>query len=536
MGTFDYIIIGAGSAGCVMAERLSRSGRNRVLVLEAGGSDDRFWIKTPIGYGRTFADAEVNWKYQTLADAGTNGRSMYWPRGRVVGGSSSINALVYIRGMPEDFDDWRNLGNPGWGWSDVRPCFERSECNVDSYGVRSNDHPLCVTDVSPQLHPSCRYFFEAAQELGLPITNDLNGDRPEGVGYYRVTTRDGRRWSASDAFLKPALKRANVTLETGAWVSRIRIDGRRATGVEFSQNGASRHAAAECEVIVSAGAINSPQILQLSGIGPGQVLADAGIPAVLDNAAVGGYLQDHLAITYSYKSTQPTLNDELHSSFGKLKSGIQYLLTRRGLLSLSVNHCGGFVRSDGGDGRTIFQLYYNPVTYAAGDSSRTSINVDSFPAFMLSVQPSRPTSRGRVDIQSADFREAPAIRPNYLATDKDLRDVVIGGRLLQALGSTKAMRELMYEPMGVNLQGMDDDALIADFRARSATVYHPVGTCRMGPSAADSVVDSALRVHGIERLRVIDASVFPSITSGNTNAPTIMVAQKCADAMVPGSM
>jgi choline dehydrogenase len=539
--SFDYIVVGAGSAGCVLADRLSANGRDRVLILEAGGSDDRFWIRAPIGYGRTFADARVNWKYQTQADPGTNSRAMYWPRGRVVGGSSSINALVYIRGLPEDYDDWRALGNAGWGWQDVKPVFERTERNVDPRGASSNDHPVYVSDVAPQLHPTCRYFFEAANEVGLPITDDFNGPHPEGVGYYRVTTRNGRRWSASHAFLKPALRRANVKLETESWVSRIRFEGRRATGVEYVRGGQTRYAGAAREIIVSGGAVNSPQILQLSGIGPGKTLAQFGIPLVLDNPAVGGYLQDHLAVTYSYKSTQATLNNELHSALGKLKAGIEYLLTRRGPLSLSVNHCGGFVRTDrgghgdgdgGGDARSIFQLYYNPVTYAAGDSNRKSINVDAFPAFMLSYQPSRPSSRGRIDIMSADFRQPPAIAPNYLSTDKDLQDVVRGGRLLQAMEATQAMRSFIKEPMGARLSGMSEAELIADFRARSATVYHPVGTCRMGPDAAASVVDSNLRVHGIERLRVVDASVFPTITSGNTHAPTLMVAQKAADAIV----
>ena len=515
-----------------MAGRLSESGRERVLVLEAGGSDERFWIRTPIGYGRTFADAGVNWKYETQPDPGTNARTMYWPRGRVVGGSSSINALVYIRGLPEDFDDWRKLGNLGWGWSDVRPVFERTERNVDAMGRSSNDHPVHVSDVAPQLHPTCRYFFEAANEIGLAITDDFNGAHPEGVGYYRVTTRGGRRWSASDAFLKPALRRTNVKLQTGSWVSKVRFEGRRAVGVEYVQAGQTCYACAAREIILSAGAVNSPQILQLSGVGPGGTLAPFGIPVVLDNAAVGGNLQDHLAVTYSYKATQPTLNDELHSALGKLKSGIRYILTHRGPLSLSVNHCGGFVRTDGADGRSIFQLYYNPITYATGDSNRKSINADSFPAFMLSYQPSRPTSRGRVDLMSPDFRQPPKIAPNYLSTDKDLKDVVKGAKLLRALEATGSMRSFIKEPMGAALAGMSDAESVADFRARSATVYHPVGTCRMGPDPSDAVVGTDLRVHGIERLRVVDASVFPTITSGNTNAPTIMVAQRCADMLL----
>jgi choline dehydrogenase len=529
MGSYDYIIIGAGSAGCVLSDHLSRSGQHRVLILEAGGSDDRFWIKTPVGYGRTFADARVNWKYNTLPDPGTKGRSGYWPRGKIVGGSSSINALVYYRGLPTDFDDWRDQGATGWGWNDVRPYFERTECRVDAQGNTRGDGPLFISDVEPQLHPTCSYFMRAAAEMGLRATPDFNGPQPDGVGYYQITTRNGRRWSAADAFLRPALRRSNVTLETEAWVSRIRFDGRRATGVEYVRGGQTHVAEVSREVILSAGAVNSPQLLQLSGVGPGRTLSQFGIEVVLDNPAVGGYLQDHLAITYSYRATRRTLNDELHSSWGKFKAGVQYILTRRGLLSLSVNHCGGFVRGELGAARPEFQLYYNPITYAAGDSKRASINPDSFSAFMLSHQPSRPTSRGRIDIASPDFRAPPAIAPNYLSTEKDIRDVIIGGRLLQAMERTRAMGEFIAAPMTPVLKDMNDEQLLADFRARAATVYHPVGTCRMGSDPQTSVVDPSLRVHGLANVRVADASVFPNVTTGNTNAPAIMVGQKASD-------
>jgi choline dehydrogenase len=535
MNDFDYIIVGAGSAGCVLADRLSSSGRHRVLILEAGGSDDRFWIKTPVGYGRTFTDERVNWKYQTQSDPGTNARTMFWPRGRVVGGSSSINALVYCRGLPSDFDDWRDAGNPGWGWDDVRPYFERSECFVDERGNTRGDGSLFITDVDSQLHPTCAYFFRGAAEMGLPATPDFNGSQPEGVGFYRITTHNGRRWSAADAFLQPALNRSNVKLQTDCWASRIRFEGRRAIGVEYARGGQSHFAAAGAEVILSAGAVNSPQLLQLSGVGPAQTLRQYGIPVLLNNEAVGGHLQDHLAITYSYRATVPTLNDALHSTVGKLKAGIRYLLTRRGPLSLSVNHCGGFVRGGPDSPRPDFQLYFNPVTYGVGDARRKKINLDPFPGFMLSVQPTRPTSRGRIDIAGADFRQAPAIAPNYLSTAKDVEDVVTGGRLLQTLEATNAMQAFIQDSIGVKLQGMNAEQLIADFRARSATVYHPVGTCRMGGDAAQSVVDSQLRVHGLQGLRVVDASVFPAITSGNTNAPTLMVAQKASDLITTAS-
>lgn len=530
---FDYIIVGAGSAGCVLSDRLSAEGR-RVLVLEAGGSDARFWIRTPIGYGRTFADASVNWKYQTQPSPGLDGRAMYWPRGRVLGGSSSINALVYCRGMPEDFDDWRAMGNVGWGWDDVRPYFERSERKVDSTGRALTQGALDIQDVSPRLHPMRANWLGAAAELSLPVTEDFNGPHPEGLGCYQVNIRNGKRRSAADAFLRPALRRDNVKLEMHAWVSKIRTSGGRATGVEWWRDGRQHVVLADHEVILCAGAVNSPQLLQLSGIGPGAALAAHGIAPLLDNPAVGGHLQDHLAVVHSFKATQPTLNDELHSTFAKLRAGVRYLLARTGPLALSVNQFGGFARTHPAATRPDVQLYFNPVTYGAGDSARARIEVDAFPGFYLCFQPTRPTSEGRIDVASADFRQPPRIAPNYLSTDKDVEDVVHGGRLLQSIARTKAMRTLILEPMAPGLDAMGDAELVADFRQRAATVYHPVGTCRMGRGPADSVVDAALRVHGIERLRVVDASVFPAVTSANTNAPTLMVAQKAADLIMAG--
>jgi choline dehydrogenase len=526
---FDYIIIGAGTAGCVLADRLSAGGRDRVLVLEAGGTDRRFWIKTPIGYGRTFADAAVNWKYQTLPNPGLNGRSIYWPRGRVIGGSSSINALVYCRGMPADFDDWRQMGNVGWGWDDVRPYFERSERRVDAAGRVSGGGTLDVKDVTPLLHPMRQNWLDAAGELGLPLTDDFNGPHPEGFGCYQVTIRRGVRRSAADAFLRPALRRTNLRLETDAWASRIRFDQRRAVGVEYVRDGVGQFAAANREVIVCGGTVNSPQLLQLSGIGPASTLAAAGITPLLDNPAVGGNLQDHLAVVYSFKATQPTLNGELHSIAAKTIAGLRYLLARRGPLALSVNQFGGFVRADPRGSRPDMQLYFNPVTYGAGDATRTRIEVDAFPGFYLCFQPTRPTSVGRIDIASPDFRRPPDIAPNYLSTEKDVADVVHGGRLVQAIARTRAMKSLIREPIAPDLDAMGPAELIADFRARASTVYHPVGTCRMGKTSGEAVVDASLKVHGVERLRVVDASVFPTVTSANTNAPTIMAAQKAAD-------
>jgi choline dehydrogenase len=391
-----------------------------------------------------------------------------------------------------------------------------------------------VKDVTPFLHPMRQNWRDAAAELGLPWTDDFNGPHPEGFGCYQVTIRDGLRRSAADAFLRPALRRDNVRLETHAWVSKVRIDQGRAVGVEYVRGGDQKYAAVNGEVILCAGAVNSPQLLQLSGIGPAATLAAAGIAPLLDNAAVGGHLQDHLAVVYSYQATQPTLNDELHSSAGKLRAGLRYLIARRGPLALSVNQFGGFARAGSGK-RPDVQLYFNPVTYGAGDATRTRIEVDAFSGFYLCFQPTRPTSVGRIDIVSPDFRRAPCIAPNYLSTDKDVADVVQGGRLLQAIARTRAIRSLIRAPLAPDLDTMGPEDLIADFRARGTTVYHPVSTCRMGSAAGASVVDAALRVHGMDGLRVVDASVFPTVTSANTNAPTLMVAQRAADLILQAS-
>ena len=530
MEEFDFIIVGAGTAGCVLAERLSVDRRSTVLVLEAGGSDERFWIKTPLGYGRTFADRRVNWMYQAEASPGLHGRTMYWPRGKVLGGSSSINALVYCRGLPEDFDGWAALGNPSWGWRDVKPYFEKSERFVNPNGQVRGNGPLDVKDVTPALHPIHANWLAAAQELKLPLTDDFNGEHPLGFGTYQITVRDGRRRSAADAFLRPALSRPNVRLVTKALAAKVNIEARRAVGVEYLQGNTRVSAKARREVILCSGTVNSPQLLMLSGIGPASELSAFGIRPLVDAPAVGENLQDHLAVVYSYRATRPTLNNELHSSFAKFKVGIKYLLTRRGPASLSVNQFGGFVRTNPeATARADVQLYCNPVTYPAGDFTRQRINVDGFPGFYLCYQPTRPTSVGQIKLKGPDCRQAPRILPNYLSTHKDVMDVKYAARFLKALAQTRAIGELIKEPVGPDILSMDDAAMIEDFKARAATVYHPVATCRMGPSADSAVVDAKLRVHGFESLRVADASVFPTVTAANTNAPTLMVAQKAAD-------
>ncbi len=530
MDTFDFIIVGAGSAGCLLADRLSADGRHSVLVLEAGGSDRRFWIGVPLGYGMTFFDRRVNWAYETEPVPTLTNRIIYWPRGKVLGGSSSINASVYFRGLPHDFDDWRDMGNPGWGWDDVLPYFERSTNFIDGQGRKRGTGPLAISEITQQAHPLKRYLFEAAAEIGLPRTDDMNGPSPEGVGLYQINVRDGRRCSAADAFLRPAMRRPNVRVETGALATKILFAQNRATGIEYRQHGRLQTAQARVNVILSGGAVNSPQLLQLSGIGPAALLQRHGIEILLDNPAVGGGLQDHLAMSYSYKSRQPTLNDELRPLFGKLRAGLRYLATRRGPLSISVNQCGGLVRSRPEAKQPDLQLYYNPITYsAAGSGANKRYVMDPFSGFILCFQPSRPTSRGRIDIASPDPQAAPKIAPNYLSTNEDIDIAIAGGRLIRQIESTKAFQSLIAAGLPPLLATMSDSEILEDFRARASTCYHPTSTCRMGPRPGEAVVDGRLKVHGVDGLRVVDASVFPAVTSANTNAPTVMVAERAAE-------
>lgn len=529
LGEYDYIVVGAGSAGCVVAEALSRDGASSVLVLEAGGSDNNFWIRMPIGYGRTFFDPRINWMYRTEADPGTGGRESYWPRGKVIGGSSSINALIYCRGMPTDFEDWKASGAEGWGWDDVRPHYEAVERRIGEDGSVSGDGPLYITNVRRDIHRSNRHYFAMAREMGLPVTDDCNGPDPEGVTHYRITTKNGRRWSAADAFLRPALKRRNVTLVTGALVERVTMEAGRTTGVSVLLSSGRQAFRARKEVIVSAGSVNSPKLLQLSGLGPGALLREMGIEIVRANDNIGGNLQDHLGINYYYKANEPTLNSMLSPWWGKLLQGMRYVLARRGPLSLSVNQCGGFVRSREGLERPDQQLYLNPVTYTTAPSDkRPIINPDPWPGFILSFQPAQPTSRGRIDICSNDPTHAPRIVPNYLSTRKDLEDVVAGGRLIQHMARTPAIRAFAREAMAPDIERLDDSGILDDFRERCGSVFHPVATCRIGRDETSAVVGPDLKVFGIDGLRVVDASVFPNITSGNTNAPTIMLAHRAS--------
>lgn len=530
LNIYDYIIVGAGSAGCVLAERLSASGRHSVLILEAGPRDVSPWVRLPLGYGKTYFNEKLNWKYYSEPQAALDGRQDYWPRGKVVGGSSSINALVWARGLPSDFNDWVESGASGWDWDKVSSVYDRLETRVSADGTQQGAGPLYVQDVSDQIHKVNRYFFQAIHEIGLPHTDNCNGRDAEGATSYPITTRNGLRCSSARAFLAPALKRSNVTLITGAMVERVGFKGKRAIKVFFSVNGVANSARCGVEIILCAGAVTSPRLLQLSGIGPAAILREKGIKVRQDAPNVGGNLQDHLGINYYFKATEPTLNNQLRPLWGKATAAARYAMTRRGPLALSVNQCGGFFRSSPEITCPDQQIYFNPVSYTTAPSgTRNIVNPDPFPGFIIGFQPSRPTSRGRVDISAADPAAMPRIQPNSLNTENDIEKVISGGRLCKKIMSTHAADQLVKEPIGPDIRHMSDAEIVRDFRARSGTVYHPVGTCRMGADPNTSVVDPQLRVHGFLGLRVVDASIFPNITSGNTNAPTIMAAYHAAD-------
>ena len=531
MSLFDYIIVGAGSAGCVLANRLSANGRHTVLLLEAGGTDQRLWLRLPIGYGKSFYDPRVNWMYRTEPDPALDDRRGYWPRGKVLGGSSAINAMVFIRGQPADFDEWEARGNPGWGWRDVLPYFRRMEDSDrpdDEYRARGG--PVQVSDVSKQLHPLTKTWLRAGEEAGFGINYDFNGASQEGIGLYEITMRNGWRVSAASAYLRPVMQRPNLTIECNAHATAILFDGLRANGVAYTQRGVTRTAYANREVILAAGAIDSPKLLQLSGLGDAAHLRSLGIAVKRHAPAIGANLQDHLCIDYVYRARVPTLNRTFGTWRGRLGAALQYTMSRSGPLSLSVNQGGGFVRSREGLERPNIQLYFSPLSYTrAVPGVRALMKPDEFDGFLLSAQPCRPTSRGHVRIASRDATMPPEIVANSLSTDHDVGELIEGARLLRRLAATPALAAAIEAEIHPGPRTSTRDHILADIRQRASSVFHPVSTCRMGPDSSSDVVDSRLRVHGVDGLRVIDASIFPALTSGNTNAPAMMVGEKGAD-------
>jgi choline dehydrogenase len=520
---YDYVIVGAGSAGCVLANRLSADPAVRVLLLEAGPRDTDPWIHIPLGYGKLFARRDVNWAYESEPEPALAGRRIFSPRGKVLGGSSSINGLVYIRGQPEDFDAWEV---PGWSHAELLPYFKKAQHQVRGANEwHGAGGPLGVSDL--ERHELCDAFIASTQAQGVPLNDDFNGERQEGTGYYQATMRNGRRSSTAVEYLRPAEKRPNLTVETGALASKVLFEGSRAVGVEYRQEGRTVQAKAAREVILSGGAFNSPQLLQLSGVGPRALLEKLGIPVVLDAPQVGENLQDHLYCRTFWRCNRPiTLNDDMLSLWRQAKIGMNYLFFRRGPLTISAGHAAAFVRTRPALKRPDAQLYFINFSTA----KRGGI-LHPWSGFTLSVSQLQVESRGSVQIKSADPREAPAIRYNYLATENDRRVMVEGLKLIRRIAASRPLADYIVKEEFPGADLRSDDELLDVVRKSGETVFHPTSTCRMGTDAA-SVVDSRLRVRGLAGLRVVDASVMPAVVSGNTNAAVIAMAEKGADVVM----
>jgi choline dehydrogenase len=521
---FDYIVVGAGSAGCVLANRLTASGRNRVLLLEAGGPDRNIWIHIPLGYGKLFSNPKVNWLYTTEPEPELNNRRVIQPRGKVLGGSSSINGLLYIRGQHEDFDHWRQLGNAGWSFKDVLPYFRRAEDQErgadELHGVGGH---LKVSNVC-EPHPLCEAFIEAVQQSGFSRNDDFNGPSQEGAGYFQLTARNGRRWSTAVGYLKEARQRPNLTVVPNALATRVLFSGKRAIGVNYRQGDAVHTAHADGEVILSGGAFNSPQLLQLSGIGPADLLRGLGIDVIADMPGVGADLQDHLQVRTQYRCTEPiTMNEVINSWRHRYAAGLRYITTRKGLLTIGAGYAGAFLRTRPELATPDVQIHF--LIFSADAAGAT---LHPFPGFMTSVCQLRPESRGFVHVKSADPGVPPAIHARYLSARADCDCVVDGLKLMRGIMDRPAMRKFIAEERIPGEQCTSDADLLAFARDTGTTVYHPTSTCRMG-SDPNAVVDERLRVRGFERLRVIDASIMPTVVSGNTNAATVMIGEKGGD-------
>ncbi|MFK7965494.1 MAG: GMC family oxidoreductase [Burkholderiaceae bacterium] len=522
---FDFVVVGAGSAGCVLANRLSASGDYSVLLLEAGPKDRNPWIHIPIGYYRTMEDARISWGYRTDVVPTAGNRTFEWPRGKVLGGSSSVNGLVYARGQAQDFDHWRDLGNTGWGFDDVLPYFKRAEGasigDIDE-AFHGRDGPLAISRASA--HPLCDAYIEAAGQAGIPPNADYNGSSQEGAGYFQVTTRNGWRSSAATAYLKPALGRANLDVQTNSLVRKLMIEHRQVVGVEVDQQGQHRKIKARREVLLCAGAINSPQILQLSGIGDTELLKAHGVTPIHHLSEVGENLQDHYTCSSKYRCTQPiTVNDEVGSWAGKVGIALRWLRDRGGPMSLSAGQVGVFAKTRADLETPDVQFHF--LRYSAQKRGRA---LDAFPGFTVTMCQLRPHSRGYVRIQSADHREKPAIQPNYLDHEIDRDTMVTGMRLVREVARQPALKPYIDEEIRPGRSVTDDDALLDYVQHNGSTIFHPSSSCRMGNDDA-SVVTPRLNVKGVDRLRVADASIMPTVVSGNTNAACIMIGEKAAD-------
>jgi choline dehydrogenase len=521
--SYDYIIIGAGSAGCVLANRLTEDPAISVLLVEAGGRDINPWIHIPVGYFKTMHHPATDWCYLTEPDPGIDGRQLQWPRGKVLGGSSSLNGLLYVRGQAADYDRWVELGNQGWSYQEVLPYFKKSEDQErganEYHGVGG---PQKVSDLRLR-RPIADYFIQAANQVGIPFNADYNAAQQEGVAYFQQTAYRGLRWSTAKGFLKPARKRPNLTVLTRAHAMRILIRDQHAIGFEYLKNGMLHQALAGKEVVLSAGAIGSPQLLQLSGVGPAELLKKVGIELVKELPGVGRNLQDHLQIRLVFKTSQATLNDEVNSLIKQTWAGLKYLLTRTGPLTLAASQVCIFTRSNPTVARPDIQFHMQPLS-----ADKPGDGAHKFSAFTSSVCQLRPYSRGYIEIKSSDPLQHPAIHPNYLSDERDHQVAIDSIKVARRIAEADALAPHILDEYVPGRQYQSDEELLLAARKFSQTIYHPTSTCKMGQDKM-SVVDERLRVHGIAGLRVVDASIMPEIVSGNTNAPTIMIAEKAAD-------
>lgn len=525
--SFDYVVVGAGSAGCVLANRLSDGGRHTVCLLEAGPADNYMWIHVPIGYGKTMFHPVYNWGFHTDPDPNMHNRRLYWPRGRTLGGCSSINGLIYVRGQQQDYDHWAALGNRGWSWRDCLPYFRRLEHNTLGEGpTRGTGGPLWASAIR-QRHELVDAFVAASNRLGVRTVDDFNTGDQEGVGYYQLTTRNGLRCSTAVAYLKPARGRPNLHVETDAQALKVLFDGAQASGVRYVQHGKVHEVRALREVILAAGALQSPQLLQVSGVGPAALLDRHGIAVGADRKGVGENLQDHLQVRLIYEVTKPiTTNDELHSWVGRAKMGLQWALFRGGPLAIGINQGGMFCRALPDESATPdIQFHFSTLS---ADSAGGSVH--PFPGCTYSICQLRPESRGTVRIRTDDARDAPSIQPNYLDTERDRRTTVAGVRFARRVAAAEPMAPLMKREVRPGADAQTDDELLEFCREYGQTIFHPSGTAKMGVASDPlAVVDERLRVYGTRGLRVVDCSIMPTLVSGNTNVPIVMVAEKASD-------
>jgi choline dehydrogenase len=528
--TYDYVIVGAGSAGCVLANRLSRDANYRVLLLEAGGEDSNIWLKVPAGVPRVVGHPDLTWGYMSESEPGLNNRKIIWPRGKTLGGSSSINGHVYMRGNPGDYDGWESMGNQGWAWRDVLPYFRRSESHFTGHSeLHGADGELHVSQLA-EPHDASKAFVAAAQGIGIARNDDFNGASQEGVGYLQFAIHNGMRDSASTAFLHPVRKRRNLTVQTHALAEGLEFEGRRVTGVRFRVGGNLHVVRASRQVILSGGTVNSPQLLMLSGIGPAGQLQSMGIPVKMDMPAVGQNLHDHI-YAHCLVSVDPSfsINRMISSNWRMIPDVFKYLMTRRGLLTSAAAQVGMFVRTEEHLQYPDLQVQMRPFSMIS--KSAGMYKAEPAPAVTASCTLLRPYSKGEISLRSADPAQAPRMVANYLTDDRDLKPLVQGLRMIRRIfGSHPFSPKLRDEIMpGANYQS--DDELVSYLRDNAQSMYHPVGTCRMGPDAG-AVVDAGLRLNGFEGIRIVDASVMPRIPSGNTNAPTIMIAEKASDMII----